>query len=1346
MTNRLDSVNIRHIGQFVRDNIIPRRLTVTEAARLLGVGRPALSNFLNGRAKLSSRMALRLERAFGADSEELLSLQAEIERKSTDTDEESVVTGTYAPSILPIRAGQIDQWAKRIETRSRLPVLVRKLVDSSGSGIVRADFPGYDDAEQPGWDGYVESSQQTQWIPRGVSGWELGTSERPRQKADRDYRARLDSVPHEERGKHSFIFVTPRSWPGKDDWASEKRQLGHWLDVRAYDARDLERWVEQSVSAQVWLAEDLGIPVTGYRSLESCWKNWSAITDPPLSPSLFKPAIAVHAGKLARWVGSPPSAPMVIAADSKDEVLAFISCLPGDEPPGSVSWANRTVVFDTRESLQRLAHSLPRDTIAVSSSTDVEIDLALMSGDVHCVFVRPRGLVGSDPDIALDRLSRDDFRSALEEMQVSRDEVDRLDRESARAPTILRRRLSKYDLVRVPPWAGDPESARKLTPIALMGTWDSDSRSDQEIAKILAQVDVYESVESDVLTLLRLEDPPVWNVGQHRGVVSAIDSLFAVGWCITDKQLDDFFVVAAIVLSEHDPSLDLSPDRQWAAAIYGKVRDHSAALRTGILGTLVLLATYGDDIPGRSAIGIQGRVDRLVRNLIIQHGNNGLMSLHRDLPDLAEAAPDEFLRFVEQDLALDDPDVRRLFEAESDPLFSTPKHTGLLWALERLAWNPDNLPRVIRILLKLCPYELPSNLGNTPMATLQSIFRCWVPQTAANLDQRIQALETLTSKCPAVGWDLCTQQIFLGGDIGKYNERPRWRSDASGVGHGVPVGEREQFRRKAVELALAWLYHDEKTLGDLVDKVEALTRDDRIVLWRLIQDWADEAVDTEAKAGLWNRLRIEFDGTTGGTEDLQEVIDGLQPSDPVLLHRWMFSWNWTRYPETSRRSEADYEVLERRVREKRLDALREIWSSKGFEGLTAVIESSDEAPHFVGMLMPEVLKEDESLAYFALACIDASREDNSSGHAYCLRATLQNTCPDDLVQIIERAELDLSEEGLLFLFLCLPFRGSTWELVEQSGEHFREEYWKKVMPISSGSTSSELNELVDRLLEVRRPFEAFNAVDWHWKSLETSRLTKLLRTVASVEPYGRIDQYSLSFAFDALDERPDVSTVEKASLEFTYITGLTGSEHGISNLELLISTTPSLFVEMIEAVYGEKPQMDSQDEPQMSLRQAQAMSAFSTLQMLSRTPGSDEDGRVDQGVLLSWLEEARTLSAELGLRGACDSQIGQLLSRATTDDDGHWPCRAVCEAMELLASNDALNGFLMGVYNSRGAEFRGSGGEQERELAQKYIGYSQRLAYEYPFTSRTLRKLAEGYESEATWWDDRSEVDDRLQR
>ena len=1075
-------------------------------------------------------MAIRLERAFGADSQELMGLQSAIERKSRDMEQDNVVTGTYAPSILTIRADQIEQWAKPIETRSRLPVLVRKLVYSTGAGIVRADFPGYDNAERHGWDGYVESTQQTQWIPSGISGWELGAGERPEQKADKDYGVRLDSVPPEERAKHSFVFVTPRKWPGKDDWASKQRDFDHWLDVRAYDASDLEQWVEQSVTAQVWLAEELGIPLAGYRSPENCWKSWSEIADPPLSPALFKPAIAVHAETLARWLGGPPSDPMVIAADSKDEVLAFITCLLGDEAFGS--WAGRTVVFDTPESLQRLAHLLPRNTIAVASNNEVERELALMSRDTHCIFVRPRGLVGSHPNITLDRLSSDDFRSALEEMNVRRDEVDRLDRESARSPTILRRRLSRNDRVRVPSWADDTKSARKLAPMALMGAWDSTSRSDQEVAKSLARTDVYETVESDALTLLRLEDTPVWRVGPHRGVVSAIDSLFATGWSITDNQLEAFFVVAEIVLSERDPSFDLPPDQQWAAPIYGRIRDHSDALRTGICGTLVLLATYGDEILGHSAKGIQGRVDSLVRNLIVQPGNGELMSLHRDLPDLAEAAPNEFLRIVEQDLNLDNPAVRRLFEAKSDPLFATPKHTGLLWALERLAWNPDSLPKVVSILVKLCSYELPGNLGNTPMATLKSIFRCWTPQTSATVEQRIQALEMLTARYPVVGWDLCAQQLFTGRDIGEYNERPRWRSDASGFGHGVSKDEREQFRRRAVELALGWYCHDEKTLGDLVDKVEALATEDRIVLGRLIEEWAGKAVDPEAKADLWNTLRLKLNRAKESAEDLQAAIERLQPSDPVLLHRWLFSWRCTRYPETSWNSEESYEVLHRRIREKRLGALREIWNCSGFEGVSSLIGASDEAPHFVGMLMSEILEDDESSACFALGCISSSKGDHSSDHAYCLRATLEYTSTAVLKRIVERVEVDLGEEGLLFLFLCLPLRAATWELLEDKGEHLRREYWKKVMPVRRGSTSSEPNELIDRLLEVGRPLEAFNAVDLSWKRVDTSRLRQLLSVLATVEPSGPIDHYSLSLALDALDERPEATIAEKAGLEF----------------------------------------------------------------------------------------------------------------------------------------------------------------------------------------------------------------------
>ena len=65
-----------HPGQFIRMEILePLELSVTRAAKILGVTRPALSALLNGRTALSSDMALRIEKAFGPKIDTLLRMQ-----------------------------------------------------------------------------------------------------------------------------------------------------------------------------------------------------------------------------------------------------------------------------------------------------------------------------------------------------------------------------------------------------------------------------------------------------------------------------------------------------------------------------------------------------------------------------------------------------------------------------------------------------------------------------------------------------------------------------------------------------------------------------------------------------------------------------------------------------------------------------------------------------------------------------------------------------------------------------------------------------------------------------------------------------------------------------------------------------------------------------------------------------------------------------------------------------------------------------------------------------------------------------------------------------------------------
>jgi addiction module HigA family antidote len=69
--------NPPHPGLSVRhDCLEPLRLSVTAAAKKLGVSRKQLSDIVNSRAGISPEMAIRLDKAFGGGAETWLRLQA----------------------------------------------------------------------------------------------------------------------------------------------------------------------------------------------------------------------------------------------------------------------------------------------------------------------------------------------------------------------------------------------------------------------------------------------------------------------------------------------------------------------------------------------------------------------------------------------------------------------------------------------------------------------------------------------------------------------------------------------------------------------------------------------------------------------------------------------------------------------------------------------------------------------------------------------------------------------------------------------------------------------------------------------------------------------------------------------------------------------------------------------------------------------------------------------------------------------------------------------------------------------------------------------------------------------
>lgn len=934
-------------------------MSVTEAARRLGVGRPALSNLLNGNASLSPEMAVRLKRAFGADRQELLTMQAEFDGASRQANEKKISARAYVPAFLTtIKARQIDEWPDgNIEARQPFPVLLRRLVRSTGQELSRVDFPGHDNAEAKGPDGLTVASAASPWVPLGKSCWEFGVSKDSGRKAAKGYAARSGSIQASERRESTFIFVTPRQWPGKNEWVARMNAAGDWKAVRAYDASDLEQWLEESIPAQMWFAEVLGMEVEGFETLEGFWDGWSSDSTPNLSEALFEPSVTARHGDFLNWLSKNPEEPFVIAGDSKEEALAFLACLFKKEHLAG-KWGDLPVIFRSASTLRTLRVSTA-PFIPIVHTDEVEQELGEMDRQRHCIVVRPRNSVGMDPDRILDRLDDESFLKALKTMGIDREEAKQLARESGRSPTILRRRLARQDAVRIPRWANDASIARILVPMALVGVWHAESDADQAVVSRVGGR-TYEEIEREIGPLLDLNDAPVWSKAEYRGVVSKIDALFAISGKVTPNELRTFLLVAKIVLSEAAPALDLPEDRRWAADLYGKVREHSAALRASICETLVILSVHGDNLfRDRLGISLEAEVHRLVRKLMEPLSLELLLSHDNDLPRYAEAAPEAFIEPIREDLEKNEPVIFGLLKPADAGPFGGPSRTGLLWALECLAWKHPE--QVILMLAQMSTIEIRDNWTNKPINSLLSIFRSWMPQTAASLDARIELLELLMHRFPDVGWKICMDQWVAHSQVTYPNYRPRWRSDAAGAGQVAATHEEfRAFRSKALELALDREAHGDEKLGDLVERIHILPRDAQARVWQLIEDWAESEANQNERQMLAksvHRFLLSRPIRTIGTDDAIRIRDRarsawerLRSGNAVVRHAWLFADRWIDMPAEDWEDEdidGAYKRHNRKVDARRSHAMLEIWETHGFQGIESVLAGGG-VPDIVG--------------------------------------------------------------------------------------------------------------------------------------------------------------------------------------------------------------------------------------------------------------------------------------------------------------------------------------------------------------------------------------------------------------
>jgi len=1242
-------------------------------------------------------------------------------------------------------AGDLERWADTLDARARLPQLVRKLIFATDDTIVKRDFPAGEGVQRTGWDGMLESAAGSDFVPLGISRWEMGVDKDPRSKAEGDFEKREKEPLGVDQSQTSFVFVTPRKWSKKLDWQQEKQALGIWKDVRVYDSSNLEEWLETAPAVDAWLARTTGRRPHGVVDIGEHWDNLTALTNPPLRPRVFLTSRADNIKQFSEWIARAPSA-LSIEASSPTEVVDFAAAyIASLEETEQNQREARIVVVESRDAWQVLSASKNRLILIQHPRLVIERELVAQAvrQNHHVLLCAPRLHKRQGASFELTRPFRHELQEALIESGLSEQDAARLSRSSAGSLPILKRRMSVLPSVSHPAWSLPPD-ASDLVPLVLAGGWDDSSDEDRKALSKLAKRP-YEDILHVASRWLASEDSPLMQVGTGWNLVSHEDAWLLLVPKITRIHLDAFVEVAVEVLGADDPALELPASDRLYAALYNKLPKHSGRLRAGLIETLALLGAKSESEEIQDGVGAANRADFVVRTIVPENATwQRWATLSKFLPLLVEASPDVLLDRFEKDLVRADSQLFKLFEQEGEPLLGTSPHTGLLWALENLAWEPAYLTRAALILARLARLDPGGKLGNRPSRSLTGIFLCWLPQTEASSDQRIRVIDKLLKQEPEVAWKLLLSLLPEEG-CSTPTHKPSYRNWGMSWSKGVTHTE---YAQQIVAVADRLLANSKNAPARLESLIENCNRLPATSLERLLVDLKaidQSTLDIEARRRLSNKLRDQAHShrrfasahwalPSAVVDELEAIQALFEPDDLSDRYGWLFV-QWPHLPNED--INWSYQQREAAVFDAQSKVVRELFQQHGVAAVFALAKAVA-APGAVGLVLAKAsLLDDES------AILPKLLDSDNQALALLARCfAFGRFCQDEWSWLEGKDLSTWSDEKIVSLSMILPFGPKTWSFIEARGDIATNLYWSKTQPFPHDLTTQDIETAASRLIEFGRPLQAADFLCSAMYQKHTFDPVLLFGTLeaglTSLETKAEMTQnntmlaHSLQQLFAYLQSLEDIEEERLARLEWNYLFLLDGHPASPKALHTWLARDGKFFAEAIELAYRSRLESDEEQAPPSEELRAKARNVSSLLESWDTVPGA-LGSTVDEKALRGWVNTARERCEATGHIEVCDSTVGRILARSPAEPDESWPCVAVREVLENIATDEILRGFETGVVIQRGiiSKTITEGGQQERDLAALFSKRADICKIDWPRVSAVLRKLAKHYECEA---------------
>jgi hypothetical protein len=824
----------------------------------------------------------------------------------------------------------------------------------------------------------------------------------------------------------------------------------------------------------------------------------------------------------------------------------------------------------------------------------------------------------------------------------------------------------------------------------------------------------------------------VWTVVDRGGLWNTVASH------VLDHNLEAFRSLAVTILKEPDPAFELPVEQRYAANVYGKVHKFSQALRRGVAEGLALLGSN----PRACSNCTYGRVETVtglaISEIFADADSIRWGSLNGLLPPLAEAAPDQFLDAVENALVSHPCPFDDLFAQEGDGVFGGNYMTGLLWALEGLAWEEEYFVRACNVLGDLGAHDPGGRWVNRPSNSLVSIVLPWLPQTLASPEKRKVAVETLLKDTPDVAWQLLLNLLPGQHQTSSGTHKPQWRRTIAEK--AAEVTQREYFEQVVTYagLAIDAAGSNIARLAQLIDRFDELPRP---CFDRLVDVLSSEPVAGAPEADrllLWEHLsrfttkhRRFADAAWALPSELvsrvEQVALTLAPADPFHRYRPLFNnRDFDLFEENG-----NWEGQRRALDKRREHAIVEIYQLGGLEGVVGFAERVV-SPRQVGISLAARPESDIDYALLPsfLNSDDRRRRHFAEGYVWAR----QERCGWAWSDSLDKSRW--TEEQVGKFLVCLPFESATWQRVSYWLRSAEARYWSRVTS-NFVQAGDDLQTAVEKFLHYGRPGAAIDCLDkmrFLKQSVDVEQCVRALLAAATTkDAISPVDQYELTELIKFLQLQPTVNPDDLANIEWMYLPLLNRHEGASPKLlEYRLSTDPQFFVEVLQLVYRSTNDEEPSKKSGAEVSQAIASNAWQLLRQWQVPPGSKQDGTFDGSDFTAWLETAQALTAKSGHLRVALVTIGQVLIHVPADPGGLWMNRVVAEALNGRDAADMRDGYRTGVVNARGPHWVDPTGAPERELAEQFRVKAEAMEnVRFQRFATVLKQLAKSYDRDA---------------